>query len=199
MIGRKFGRLTIISTRKPERGGKTRNTLVMCRCDCGVEKEIDSQNIQSGGIVSCGCYRWNRHKIRLTPLHPSRLTYQHMIWRCHKEDYPSYRSYGARGITVCDRWRFGENGKPGWACFTEDMGPKPSAKHSLDRINNDDGYYPENCRWATSYEQTRNTRMNHRITINGETKILADWAKLFGVTPSTILKRIKGGLLQVDC
>jgi len=99
---------------------------------------------------------------------------------------PSDRAYYAgRGITVCDRWR------DSFVAFYEDMGPKPSPAHSLDRIDNDKGYEPGNCRWATRTEQMRNTRANRWITFAGETLTLADWSERLGIHKETLTRRLE--------
>lgn len=79
-----------------------------------------------------------------------------MVQRCHNPRNKSFRNYGAKGRSVCDRWRIGEDGKTGFECFLEDMGPKPAKNLSIDRINNDEGYRPDNCRWATASQQRAN-------------------------------------------
>lgn len=94
-----------------------------------------------------------------------------MLTRCTNPNIPRYADYGGRGIRVCRRWQ----GPNGFKQFLADMGPKPSKHHSLDRINNDKGYSPKNCRWATRSEQGRNTRANKYATVNGVTKLLVVW------------------------
>lgn len=110
-----------------------------------------------------------------------------MIQRCTNSNCESYPNYGGRGITICDRWL----GEEGLANFIADMGRKPSGC-SLDRINNDGPYSPENCRWSTRQEQQRNRRVNHNVTINGETHCLTEWAEIKGISVRTLFKRIHG-------
>lgn len=106
-----------------------------------------------------------------------------MIYRCSNPKDPSYRLYGARGIRVCERWMAFE-------CFAEDMGPRPSMRHSVERKNNNEGYCPDNCKWATYAEQARNTRRTHLLTFNGKTQCMADWALEMGITTSLLSMRI---------
>lgn len=105
-----------------------------------------------------------------------------MRQRCYRPTHPEYHNYGARGITVCPQW-------DDFATFAADMGPRPAGR-SLDRIDNDGWYGPDNCRWATSIEQARNMRTTHIVTIGDETKPLAEWCQLYGINRSTVLKRI---------
>jgi len=109
-----------------------------------------------------------------------------MIQRCHNKKTPSYRSYGKRGIQVCDSWR------KSFLAFFADMGPRPAGL-SLDRINNDGNYEPANCRWATKHEQARNRRDNVRITLNGATKSPDQWSAELGLSAHTISRRRKEG------
>jgi hypothetical protein len=104
--------------------------------------------------------------------------------RCYNSKNPSFEHYGGRGIKVCEQWR--EN----FAQFVADMGEAPEGK-SLDRIDNDLGYSPENCRWATIKEQLNNQRRNHRITHDGKTQTLAQWADELGIRVDTLHKRIQ--------
>ncbi len=112
-------------------------------------------------------------------------TWQSMRGRCNDPNDPYYARYGGRGITICDRWRIFTN-------FLADMGPRP-AGHTIDRIDNDGDYCPENCRWATATDQQRNTRQNRRITYNGRTQCLTAWAEEYGIKPHTLTARLKRG------
>lgn len=105
--------------------------------------------------------------------------------RCLRREHIHYKKYGGRGITVCERWMKFEN-------FLADMGERPAGK-TLDRINNDKGYCPENCRWATPKEQSRNTHKNHNLTFNGQTKTITEWAELTGLLKTTIKERLRRG------
>ncbi len=103
--------------------------------------------------------------------------------RCCRPNHPAYKNYGARGITVCDRWL------ESFENFLEDMGSKPTAEHSIDRVDNSKGYSPENCKWATNLEQGNNTRRIHFISYKGETKSLRAWARESKVKLSTFSQR----------
>jgi len=112
-------------------------------------------------------------------------SWENMIQRCTNPGAPNYEDYGGRGVAVCERWRnFGN--------FLADMGERPPGT-SLDRINNEGDYEPDNCRWATVAEQVRNTRRNVTVTIDGETRILKDWAQHLGLRYNTIIVRLHRG------
>jgi hypothetical protein len=112
--------------------------------------------------------------------------WSHMLSRCTNPTDKSYQYYGGRGISVCDRWISFKN-------FFEDMGKSPSVAHSIDRVDNDGNYVPENCRWATVKEQRRNKRDNRILVIDGERKTLAEWAEKFGVLYKTAHNRLRMG------
>ena len=103
-----------------------------------------------------------------------------------------YKNYGGRGITICERWN-------NYEAFLEDMGRAPSPEHSLDRIDNDGNYGPDNCRWATASEQSNNQRTNSLLTINGETKNVSQWSQITGIHRETIYRRIRHGLSDEEC
>jgi hypothetical protein len=116
---------------------------------------------------------------------------EHHVWkgikaRCNNPNNPGYNNYGARGIKLCERWLT-------FANFFEDMGTRPSPAHSIERINNDRGYEPGNCKWATRIEQNRNSRQNVKLTHNGQTMTAAEWADRLGIKHTTLYGRIRKG------
>jgi hypothetical protein len=116
-------------------------------------------------------------------------SYRAMKNRCNSPSYRAYHRYGGRGIKVCDRWL----GSDGFKNFIKDMGKKPSTKHSLDRINNDGNYTPDNCRWASQIEQKNNTSRNRFETIGDKTLTVSQWCRQYNVSISTIYNRESHG------
>lgn len=103
--------------------------------------------------------------------------------RCERESEKAFKHYGGRGIKVCERWQEFSN-------FFKDMGQPPTPAHTIERIDNDGPYSPDNCRWATMDEQRLNTRKTIRITVNGVTKCLAEWSRIYGINYGTLQYRI---------
>lgn len=197
-IGLRFGRIQIIGFDDIKLN--THKIRAKCLCDCGKETLVFLSSLRSGNTKSCGCYHReisSSVNAILKRTHGLRKTPEHRIWslmkhRCFNENSPAYKNYGGRGITVCDRW------KNSFADFYDDIGPRPSPTHELDRIDNNGNYEPNNVRWATSLENGRNKRNNHRVTINGETQCLSKWLEIFRIKPVTYYKRIKSGLSDIE-
>jgi len=173
LTGQKFGRLT--ARAYISRG---RRSVWVCICECGGEVEATSGNLLSGNTQSCGCLRKETTIARSTT-HGLRDCAEYMIWhymkkRCQNRRDKAYRHYGGRGIAVCARWGKFDN-------FYADMGSRPSPQHSIERIDNNAGYAPENCQWATKKEQARNKRNSHLITYDGRTMCVTDWAAELGI------------------
>lgn len=186
--GSRFGRWTVV--RYLRRDGKT--SIYLCRCDCGKERQIGVGNLKNGKSLSCGCYRretsrvWTNFKHGLSGT-PEYSAWRGIIRRCTNPRFKHYRHYGGRGIKICDRW------KDSFDYFLLDMGPRPSPRHSIDRINNDGHYEPSNCRWATRREQCRNTRRNHWIEFNGQKRTISGWAEHLNISPKIVHNRIAIG------
>ncbi len=118
---------------------------------------------------------------------PEHRTWCKMIERCYNPNHEHYAYYGGRGITICDRWRHS------FLNFYSDMGPRPSSKHSIERINNAGGYEPNNCKWATNLEQSNNKRNTFTVTYLSETKGISEWCRLLGLSYAATKKRILRG------
>lgn len=126
------------------------------------------------------------------------LSWRGAIARCYKPHDLNFPKYGARGISVCDRWRFGDGKLSGFQCFIADMGDKPSKMHSLDRVDNDGDYTPENCKWSTHQEQCNNRRSSRRESLYGETRTLAEWCHAHGQPINRVYARLKAGWSLYD-
>lgn len=124
------------------------------------------------------------HGMSGTPIY---LVWIDMVRRCTKPNHHAFRLYGGRGITVCNRWLAFEN-------FFADMGDRPSPEHSIDRKENDKGYSPNNCRWATSIEQSNNRSTNRFVTYEGKTQTVTEWAREKGFWKSTLRYRLNHGV-----
>lgn len=173
-----------------------RKKYSLYECSCGNKKEIREDHVRYGYTNSCGCIKKTStkeslEKARSTNIrHGMSKTPIYNIWsamkeRCNNPEHKFYSYYGGRGITVCDRWGDFEN-------FFADMGHRPDKK-SLDRIDNDKGYGPENCRWATKAEQQSNLRTNKRIEFNGQNLTLSQWSEALGIHRNTIDQRFLAG------
>jgi hypothetical protein len=188
ITGRRFGKLTAIYE-LPREGGRGPRRW-MCRCDCGRERSARPTYLHSGTIRSCGCLL-RETLLRRNQTHGKSGTPEYRAWcgmreRCRNPRLPAYRDYGGRGITVCPRWESFE-------AFLADMGPRPSPRHTLERINNDGPYAPRNCRWATRGEQCRNYRRNHHIEHQGRDMLLMAWAEEKGLRLHTLIVRLRRG------
>lgn len=198
--GERFGR-TVVVAYGGKSAAKCPQTLWICRCDCGTEHTVKLTHLRSGSTQSCGCLRkeWSatshlRHGCaRNGKRAPEYRAWEALRHRCLVPTDRQFHNYGGRGITVCDRWR------DSFEAFLEDMGPRPSPKHSIDRWPDKNGNYePGNCRWATSKQQLNNTRQNVLLTLNGRTQNLQQWADELGVTHSFLCNRKAAGWSDED-
>lgn len=188
LLGKKFGKLTVIGlVQDPSNSNRK---IWECVCDCGSVRVNRSYALTSGNIQSCGCDRIRKLSESKTK-HGMCGKSEYRAWasmheRCGKTNHISYKYYGARGITVCERWSdFGK--------FIDDMGTKPSPQHSLDRIDFNKGYEPGNCRWTTWSKQNRNKRNVRKYELDGEMLSLSDLSERCHVPYSALRKRLQMG------
>lgn len=183
-IGQIYGRLTVIEILKP----RNQRTVVKCKCACGNTHISLMKPIKKGDTKSCGCYRIeSRHTATVTHGDTKYKLYRvwrTMIRRCHDERVKSYKTYGKRGISVCQKWRDSYPIFKKWAI-------KKGYKFGLqiDRINNNGNYEPINCRWVTSKVNNNNTRNNTIMEFKGIKKPMNQWAEEMGINKATLSTR----------
>jgi len=186
LIGQVFGKLTVLARESdyiPSKGQRRRQW--QCACACGATTVVRTGHLRSGAVRSCGC---GRKALK----HGLARSSEYRIWtgmrqRCENSNHPEYKNYGGRGISVSPEWL-------SFTVFYEDMGPRPSAKHELDRIDNNGNYQKGNVRWATRTQQCANTRKTVLIEVSpGEFLPREVAAKKFGLSPSTLRYRLRSG------
>lgn len=201
LTGKRFGRWTVIGRAEDRVTAKSREIMWNCVCECGKQKVVKGGSLKSGKSVSCGCYSAEVTSAMLVKRHrdnqqeivrtKERLhnTWTSMIQRCTNKNHKYYHYYGGRGITVCDEWKKDYLEFRKWAIAN---GWKEGL--TLDRINNDFPYCPENCRFATKKEQANNRRNNRYVEIKGERRTIAEWADILGVTHARIWHYVDIGI-----
>lgn len=191
LTGQRFGKLIVL-----EKAGKAKDghCTWKCKCDCGNETIVNSNNLRSGNTKSCGCgEKENLKKLHFKKVHGDSNSKLYAIWksmrqRCNNSSNLMYNYYGGRGITVCQEWDNDYITFKNWAIengYSENL--------SIDRIDNNKGYSPENCRWATKIQQANNMRNNHYITLNNKTQSLTEWCKELNIKRDTVKSRLYRG------
>lgn len=184
-IGKKFGLLTILEEVEKSKTNQ-RRMFVQCSCVEANKKIVQLSHLKDGHTTSCGCVRRRKPITHGFGHHILYSTWYNMQQRCKNPKAKQYCDYGGRGITVCERWNVIGN-------FIADMSPTYIKGLTLDRIENNKGYSPENCKWSTHHEQKRNMRKNINITIEGRTQCLTDWCLEFGLNYAMVNMRIRTG------
>lgn len=191
LTGQIFDRLTVIE--KTDKRDSNGSVIWLCRCACTNEILVKSNSLTSGHTKSCGCINKERASefckthFRTHNLRTHRLynTWEHMKQRCYNKNNKDYKNYGARGIIVCNEWLDDFMIFYSWAIsngYRDDL--------TLDRVNVNGNYEPNNCRWATQGEQNNNKQSHHKLTYNGETLTLAQWSERVNIPYNTLERRI---------
>ncbi|MBE6943840.1 MAG: hypothetical protein E7453_06220 [Ruminococcaceae bacterium] len=192
LTGQRFGQLLVIQRVENHiRPNGKHESQWLCRCECGVIKNIEGRKLRAGRSKSCGCRQ--SHKTFGRQTHGLSGTRLYLIWtnmkqRCLNENDSDFHRYGGRGITIYDRWTQDFEVFYNWAItngYREDL--------SIDRIDNDMGYFPDNCRWVSKKVQNSNKSNNIFITISGQTKTLSDWCRQYNCEYDTVRSRIRIG------
>lgn len=172
-------------------------TTSLCRCECGTQRIVANKSLHRGASKSCGCKKAALYRQTRKP----KYLYQEVEWvawdgmvrRCTNPRHQSWNCYGGRGIAVCDRWLKGDDHQSGYECFLADLGRRPEGKFSLERIDVDGDYSPENCCWLPLSEQMNNTRRNRVVVHEGQQFTAAQFATHLGLSPNSVLYRLDKG------
>lgn len=185
LTGQRFGFWTVVGRAENTSYGAAR---WLCKCECGNTRVVKAQGLKNGTSKSCGCHKndYNRiHGGKGTRLYE---IWRQMIYRCEKTKHQAYSKYGGRGITVCSEWHDFTNFR-NWSISNGYDDTK-----SIDRIDNDSGYCPENCRWTNAKTQMNNRSNTPHYQFNGQNLTISEWAEKTGISRSTIYGRLKRGL-----
>lgn len=188
MLGKKYGRYTVIARAKRPNYASEKRAYWRCLCECGEERILAGKSLRNGNSKSCGCAVTEK-LVAFNTTHGMCHRKEYKIWenmktRCTNPKNEMYRYYGGRGIFVCDSW------KHSFAEFYKDMGKCPPGM-SIDRIDNNGDYKPENCRWADTETQRNNRSNNNLITYQDKTLSIAQWSRNIGISSGTLRGRIK--------
>lgn len=201
LTGEKFGRLTVIGVSRKVESGNRERYYWRCKCDCGNEKEVRTDCLTSGLVKSCGCLKKDQDKINLTKYHKHKLshtklwdTYYGMKSRCYDKTDKRYSDYGGRGIEICPEWLENFENFVSWSLengFDDNL--------QIDRIDNDSGYSPQNCRWISIKENCRNRRSNVMIEYQGKMITLVELSEILNIPYKTAYSKYrKYGVKRCD-
>ena len=190
LIGQRFGKLTVVKFVEMD---SRRQSIWLCKCDCGKETLVRAGNLRRLHTRSCGCIQKQHASQMNKGVHNMSGSRMYVVWesmkdRCFNLNCAAYKNYGGRGITVCDEWRNNFKSFYYWAMshgYTDEL--------TIDRIDVNGNYEPSNCRWITLREQAGNKRSNRILTHNGKSQCLSYWARECGLKVSTLAERLRRG------
>lgn len=198
LTGHRFGLLEVVERGKNNKGNKA---MWICKCDCGnmCDKTKTSNDLIIGKVISCGCVRketaklnGGKNKIYDDDTKRLRRIWYGMMQRCnYKHNANTYKNYGGRGIGVCEEWSNSNIGFKNFCKWSLINGYQKNL--TIDRIEKDGNYEPNNCKWSTYKEQENNRRNNRELTINGITMTISEWAEKYKIGPATLKWRLDNG------
>lgn len=201
--GEKYGRLTVI-----RRIGTNKNGYAVwqCKCDCGNIVEVTSHSLRSGNTKSCGCYNIESSTKRIVLLntkHGKSNTRIFRIWnlmksRCYNKNSINYSDYGGRGIIVCDEWLHDFQAFYDWSIANGYVETKSRTDYTIDRIDVNGNYCPDNCRWVNIKVQQNNKRTNKIIEFNGEKHTISEWSDIIGIDYDVLQHRLSSKTYTVE-
>ena len=198
LISRQFGRLTVMDFEGIHTTPcGTRRKMWRCRCECGNESVVAENNLKNGTTKSCGCWKYEKLKERNT-IHGGSNDRLYRIWknmkrRCDSPNDKRYKTYGGKGVKVCEEWSNNYQSFKEWAYANGYDDSAEFQKCTLDRVDNDGDYEPNNCRWATMKEQANNKRTNRIVVYNGCKYTLTQLAEKIGMNKTTLKERLNMG------
>ena len=192
LMNLRFGRLVVVKRAENDKWGKAR---WICQCDCGNQITVNGSDLVTGRVKSCKCLTRERVAL-LNKTHGLSKTKIYKVWRnmktrCYNSNNKKYKDYGARGITVCDEWKDNFLAFYEWSINNGYKEELPCTECTLDRINNDEGYFPNNCRWTTFTVQANNKRKNVFIIYNGEKDTIHNWCRKLNLNYETVRGRMR--------
>lgn len=194
LTGQVFNRLTVLNLQENRNTGNRYRKYWLCVCECGKEKIVRTDCLLNKQVQSCGCLRIEKSKINVIKNHKHKhsRTRVYGIWqkmkdRCYNKKVRSYKNYGARGISICEDWLIPEN----FISWAKNNGYKDNL--TIDRIDNDGNYCPENCRWSDPKQQARNRTTNILVDYKGKTLTLIELSEITGITYSCLNARYHRG------
>ena len=187
-VGQKFNKFTILEFNGKHKSG---HLTALCKCDCGNIRTISLSDLKLNRSKSCGCIRKEAKQL-FKKDHGMTNTKEFKTWagikiRCYNKNYKSYNYYGGKGVTMCNRWL------NSFRNFLEDMGFAPTNKHSIDRIDSNGNYEPNNCKWSTLIEQANNKSNNKFYEYNGEIKSVPYFSRKYNIPMGRLYERLKAG------
>lgn len=194
MAGQRFGKWTALYECGRSHNGAA---LWWCKCDCGTERAVVGSSLRKGVSKGCGCDRAEIAKKYASShkTHGGRNDRLYLVWRgmkdrCNNPHSKYYRLYGARGIKICPEWDCDYQAFKDWAYANGYNDSVPKYQCTIDRVDNNAGYCPENCAWKNTKEQSNNRSTNHLLEYNGVTHTISQWAEITGIRQDTIRRRI---------